>query len=972
MLRKYYLCLGIILILGTQEVSAQIEEWVTRYDGPLQGEEVAYAIAVDDSGNVYIAGRGEREFATIKYNNIGAMTWMRRHPGAANDLAIDNSGNVYVTGGSVGPISDYATIKYSSSGDTLWVRNYDGPANSNDFAFAIVVDDSSNVYVTGRSRGNGTAYDIATIKYTSNGDTAWVNRYNGPGNGWDEASEISVDDSGNVYVTGRSQGIGTYFDIVTIKYSSSGIPLWTGRYNGPADSTDEASGLALDDSGNVYVTGKSWGGVFLYFDYITMKYSRNGDTLWVRRYNNPGGNKDDITTDLAVDGSGNVYVTGWSLSAGTNTNYITIKYNSSGDTLWMTIDGLGNSDVSQDLDVDALGNVYITGKSEGIGTDYDYVTIKYDSSGSSLWVRLYNGPANSTDELTALALDALGNVYVTGGSIGNGTKHDYATLKYNSSGDTVWVSRYNGSMGTYDRATLLAVDGSGSVCVSGFSMGPDNYDYATVKYDGTTGDSLWVRRYNGNGPINETDYAYDLAVDESGNVYVTGASAGANGWADYATIKYNSSGDTVWVRRYNNFPYNGTDVAYALDVDTVGNVYVTGGSQASGSGYDYLTFKYSNSGDELWMKRTSSPGDNVDLAYDIAVDDSGNVYVTGKRDGNSDPLITNFIFWTVKYNPSGNILWTDPYNGPGDSTDEVTALTLDAIGNVYVTGRSQGIGTGFDYATIKYSSSGNRLWVRRYNGPGNGEDSPSGLAVDDSGNIYITGWSSDVSSQTDYATIKYNSSGDTVWVRRYDGPAGGNDQARVLALDNFGNIYVTGSSEGFGTGSDYATIKYNPQGDLLSAMRHNGTRNGSDVAYALGLDSFGNVYVTGRSDNLETGVDYVTIKYSGWVGVEEEDINEKLIITNVKLYQNQPNPFNSSTTIRYVIPSTNPESSISRHVSLKIYDITGRLVKTLVNEKKEAGVYQIEWDGKDQGSGIYLYRLKLSDLTATKKLIMLR
>ncbi len=124
-------------------------------------------------------------------------------------MAVDGSGNVYVTGSSEG---DYATIKYSPDGDTLWVRRYSGSAS------ALAVDDSGNVYVTGWSYGSGTFDDYATIKYAPNGDSLWVRRYNGPGNDYDLPFALALDGDGNVYVTGESYGSGTNYDYATIKY----------------------------------------------------------------------------------------------------------------------------------------------------------------------------------------------------------------------------------------------------------------------------------------------------------------------------------------------------------------------------------------------------------------------------------------------------------------------------------------------------------------------------------------------------------------------------------------------------------------------------------------------------------------------------------------------------------------------------------------------------------------------------------
>ncbi|MCK4403990.1 MAG: SBBP repeat-containing protein [candidate division Zixibacteria bacterium] len=370
--------------------------------------------------------------------------------------------------------------------DTAWVRRYNGPGNSGDYARAIAVDGSGNVYVTGGSRGSGTYdADYATIKYYPDGDTAWVRGYNGPGNGDDQAYAIAADGSGNVYVTGHSDGSGTYDDYATIKYYPNGDTAWVRRYNGPGNYYDRAEAIAVDGSGNVYVTGCS-NGSGTADDYATIKYYPDGDTAWVRRYNGPGNYYDDDAYAIAVDGSGNVYVTGCSNGSGTAYATATIKYHPNGDTAWVRrYNEPGNGDAgAYAIAVDGSGNVYVTGWSRDSGTyDADYATIKYYPDGDTAWVRRYNGPGNGTDWVRAIAVDGSGNVYVTGISVGSGTYEDYATVKYDSNGNQLWVSRYNGPGNSEDYAGAIAIDVSGNVYVTGYSWesGTD-YDYATIKY----------------------------------------------------------------------------------------------------------------------------------------------------------------------------------------------------------------------------------------------------------------------------------------------------------------------------------------------------------------------------------------------------------------------------------------------------------------------------------------------------------
>lgn len=318
--KLFFLVVGLVLCIGSPAWSIETE-WVARFNGPQNSHDRPAAIALDDLGNVYVTGYSHfswsyPDFCTIKYRPNGDTAWVRNYNGPddawdeAVDIAVDASGCVYVTGNSNSNASryDYVTVKYDSSGSELWVRRYNGPGNHDDLASAIAVDNLGNVYVTGGSHGEVTKMDYATIKYYPYGDTAWVRRYAGVDSASDVAHDIAVDSSGNVYVTGSATVSGTIWDYVTIKYDSAGELLWTEAYDGPAHGPDDASAIALDTAGNVYVTGASYSSSG-YEDYGTIKYLPNGDTVWVRRLNGPASYRDNAY-DLALDQRGNLYVTG--------------------------------------------------------------------------------------------------------------------------------------------------------------------------------------------------------------------------------------------------------------------------------------------------------------------------------------------------------------------------------------------------------------------------------------------------------------------------------------------------------------------------------------------------------------------------------------------------------------------------------------------------------------------------------------
>jgi uncharacterized delta-60 repeat protein len=801
--------------------------------------------------------------------------WVKRQngdpnsPDAASGLAVDDNGNVCVTGWSLGKGTgrDFATIKYDNNSNTKWVKRYNGPGNGNDQASAIAVDDDGNIYVTGASTGNGTGIDFATIKYDDDGDTKWVKRFNGPGNGNDQAVAIAVDDDGNVYVTGRSTGNGTGTDFTTIKYDDDGDTKWVKRFNGPGNSSDHAAAIAVDDDGNVYVTGWSTGNGTGH-DYTTIKYDDDGDQEWVQRYNGPI-NETDRAHALALDELGNVYVTGFISTIlhedGNFSDMATIKYNTSGVQQWVSIYNRTDFDAARAIAVDGSGNVFITGVG-GVPDEShsrDFVTIKYNASGVQQWAEIVTPVGRGSEaDVSDLTLDAAGNVYVTG-ALAIENSIDYITIRYNTTGIQQWRAIYMGPGNGIDIPTAIDIDENGNVYVTGSSALTTD-DYATIKYK-PEGVQKWVKRYNGPGDLNKggIDEANAIAVDKDGNVHVTGGITRNNTGIDYTTYKYDNNSNRIWKKTYNG-PGVGPDMATAITLDAEGNVYVTGRSVGSETGDDFATVKYDEDGDTKWVKRYNGPGNGRDRASAIAVDNAGNVYVTGVSVGGDE----FGDYATIKYDRDGNTKWVKRYNGPGNDLDLASAIAVDNAGSVYITGRSFGSGSFTDYATIKYDANGNELWVVRYNGPANGYDHANALALDALGNVYVTGGSQNFNFFEDYATIKYNAAGVQQWAARYNGPADRFDIASAIAVHNDGNVYITGQSEDFGGNSDYATIKYDATGVQQWLARYNGPGNLFDFATALALDAAGNVYVTGGSWGSGTFDDYATIKYDA-TGVQQ-------------------------------------------------------------------------------------------------------
>ncbi len=431
---------------------------------------------------------------------------------------------------------------------------------------------------------------------------------------------------------------------------------------------------------------------------------------------------------------------------------------------------------------------------------------------SESWVARYNGPANNEDEATAMVLDASGNILVTGHSIGSGTGIDFATVKYSAVGGQMWVARFNSTGNRDDRAAAIGVDGAGNVYVTGYIAGGSmGDDYVTVKYN-SSGVEQWINVYN--GPGNGSDRATAIAVDAAGNAFVTGFSwGGAGTGTDYATIMYSPTGSVQWVTRYGcvgNYP----DTPSAIALDAAGNSYVTGMSRwYSYSGMppstgDYATICYSPAGEQQWVARYMGTGIGEDNAHDIALDAGGRAHVTGEGfclEGSE----STFDYVSIAYDDGGDTQWMAIYDGTRDqAVDRAFALAVDAAGSLRVTGTSDGASWSQDYATIRYNSAGSQQWAARYDGTGSGSDEALDIALDAAGNAYVTGRSQGIGTSNDYATLMYDPAGAVQWVARYDGPEHAEDCAVALAAGIPGIVYVTGYSPGIGTGADYTTIKY--------------------------------------------------------------------------------------------------------------------------------------------------------------------
>jgi len=900
-----------ILMFFSIMLFSEYQPWIWTTQAGEENLDEGYSVAVDLYGNSYITGcfkgritfgyttlicKGDQDIFVAKMDRHGNFVWVKQAGGISGTSGISASfsNSIAVTSASINYI--YTTITGIFLGTST-------------FGSTTLTSNPYQEY-----------YEIFVAKLDINGNWLWAKKAGGADN--DISYDIANDSDGNSYITGNffSNSItfgnitltknNGYNDIFIAKLDSYGTWSWAKQIGG--DKFDVANGIIVDSRKNIFVTGSftsssiTFGNITLTntqkgkSDIFVAKLSYNGNWSWATL---AGGSDSEHSNDIAIDTSGNSYITGNFYSASITFGSITLnnsgngdifvaKLNSSGSWLWANKAGGTDYDKANGISIDTSRNSYITGYYKNTvyfgsspltsSGDKDIFIAKMDSNGNWLWAKKAGGTLDDTG--MDIAIDTNGYCFMTGYFLStnsnfgntilnnsNNQNPDLYISKLDSSGNWNWAKQAQGYSNVY--AQNIVTDNNGNSYISGKFMvnsltlgsitltNSGQSDIFVAKMD-SNGDWLWAKQAGGASSYT----CNDIVMDNSGNIYITGR----------------FGGDITF----------GTTPPTTLSSNLSGNIYIA---------------KMDSNGNWLWGK--GAGGSTSSFCYGLAVDSDENCYVTGIFDHNITFGSTTLTaqgdenMFIAKMDNNGNWLWAKQAEGFDNFGNYIA---VDNEGNCYACGYffdratfgsyTVTSNTGDGIYVAKLDSNGNWLWVASAN-----TKDACGFALDKNGNSYVTGsfYNSATFGNTtltstggwDIFIAKLDINGNWLWAKQVGGTVY-NITSSGLTIDDNGNSFISGyfsSSATFGSTTltsrgkrDIFVARLDSNGNWIWINQAGGTSN--DYAYDIAVDINGNNYIVGSfSGNATFGNS--TLTCNGYDNIYVAKLHMPYYLNNIPIVE---------------------------------------------------------------------------------------
>lgn len=744
---------------------------------------------------------------------------------------------------------------HAVGGAEMWTRGSASPGRQE--AMTSAVDAVGNVVVAGTTTPNGILKYYHVVKFKADGTgVLWTRTIDTTG-GDDSPAAVAVDSAGDVLITGYAKN-GNNKDILTVKLKGTdGTPVWQHLYAGSAGGGDYGTGIAVDSLNNAYVVGYT-ATSSQKDNLLLLKHGADGGTLlWQAEYDG-NTHEDDHGTAVAVGSSG-VAVTGYTWSAATGFDWLTIKYNFEG-TVTMTAKFFNSTGTRDDRGLhvafDAGDNIVVAGYKSSVG-DHDIHVIKYRTDGTTAWQYSYAGEQDA--EPRALFVEPGGEVFIAGYAWkATGNFDIFAARVIAATGVMKWEKTYNSNNGDDDFASAIVTDSAGNVFVAGHSFVQSNgsTNFRVQKYGREAGDILWNQSYNynpdpvGQPTFDKNEKVVGAAIATDGGIY-------AIGWVD------------MWTGNATDFDY------YVRKVDPgvldppsnlTGNVVMVNATTAKVdlSWTDNTTTETQfrierRTGESGTYGEIGSVGANVTAYTDNTVTMATRYYYRVRAynatDGYSHYSPGAFVYTVVvtPVIPIRNYVFDGGVAGP----DKATAIAVGADNHPVITGHSLskigGVGLATDnFYTVKLDRGDNHvIWSKLYDDDGTGMDVDPVVMVDGAGDVVIAG------SSYQYGGSESGDDSNDIYATKYAGSDGtyrwddwfGNpdlyDMAVAVVRDSSNNYFIVGYGKRDLTNEDIRVMKYAPGGADGWGSVVSVDNGGHDIPTAAAVDPAGNLFVTG-------------------------------------------------------------------------------------------------------------------------------